>query len=94
MHSPNIPNSLRAQPVRAEPVLKAIRRKCLDCSAGQPAEVRLCPVTACPLWPFRMGKNPFSRRRGSPPPAKVAPLKKSPLIATVFTHSGPVLRGG
>ena len=31
---------------RAEPILKVIRRKCLDCSAGQPGEVRLCPVMA------------------------------------------------
>ena len=38
--------------------LKAIREKCLDCSGGQPKEVRLCPVTDCPLWPYRMGKNP------------------------------------
>jgi hypothetical protein len=76
-----------------EPILRVIRRKCLDCSAGQPSEVRLCPVTACPLHPYRMGENPFSKRRGSSPPTKVAPLKKSPQIATVLTHSGPVTRG-
>jgi hypothetical protein len=38
--------------------LRAIRAKCLDCSAGQRAEVRLCPVTDCPLHRFRMGRNP------------------------------------
>lgn len=38
--------------------LKAIREKCLDCSAQQPSEVKHCPVTTCALWPFRMGKNP------------------------------------
>jgi hypothetical protein len=38
--------------------LKAIRAKCLDCTCYQPAEVRLCPVTACSLWPFRFGRNP------------------------------------
>ena len=42
--------------------LKAIRAKCLDCSAGQRAEVRLCPVTDCPLYPLRMGRNPNRRR--------------------------------
>ena len=36
---------------------KAIRLKCLDCCAGQAAEVRKCPVTNCPLWRFRMGKE-------------------------------------
>ena len=38
--------------------LKAIRLKCLDCSAGQPKEVRLCPAINCALWPYRMGKRP------------------------------------
>lgn len=35
----------------------AIRAKCLDCSCGQPKEVRLCPMTTCALWPYRMGKR-------------------------------------
>lgn len=34
---------------------KAIRLKCLDCCAGQSAEVRRCPATNCPLWRYRMG---------------------------------------
>ena len=38
--------------------IKAIRSKCLDCSGGQPGEVRLCPIEACPLWPYRMGRRP------------------------------------
>lgn len=36
---------------------KAIRLKCLDCCAGQAAEVRRCPVTNCSLWRYRMGKE-------------------------------------
>lgn len=38
--------------------LKAIRKKCLDCSAGQPSEVRNCEIVDCPLFIYRMGKNP------------------------------------
>ena len=38
--------------------LKVIRLKCVDCSGGQPREVRLCPVEQCPLWPYRMGRRP------------------------------------
>lgn len=38
--------------------LKAIRAKCLDCVCFQPSEVRKCPAKECPLWPFRMGRNP------------------------------------
>lgn len=36
---------------------KAIRAKCLDCSCGDRTEVRLCPITDCPLWIYRMGKE-------------------------------------
>lgn len=39
--------------------IAAIRTKCLDCSAGKPSEVRKCVCISCPLWPLRMGKNPF-----------------------------------
>ena len=36
---------------------KAIRLKCIDCCAGNLAEVRKCPATNCPLWRYRMGKE-------------------------------------
>ena len=36
---------------------KAIRLKCLDCCAGQSAEVRKCPAENCPLWRYRMGRE-------------------------------------
>ncbi len=38
--------------------VKAIRAKCLECSGSQPKEVRDCVIHQCPLYPFRMGKNP------------------------------------
>lgn len=39
--------------------VKAIRAKCLDCCCGQQNEVKLCPCSDCPLYPFRFGKNPY-----------------------------------
>lgn len=36
----------------------AVRQKCLDCSAWQQNEVRLCPAKDCALYPFRFGRNP------------------------------------
>ena len=42
--------------------IKAIKAKCLDCCCGQREEVKLCPVNTCPLWQFRLGKNPNRRR--------------------------------
>lgn len=43
--------------------LKSIRLKCLDCSAGSPAEVRNCELKHCVLWPYRFGKNPNRAKR-------------------------------
>ena len=39
--------------------IKAIRAKCLECSCGNNAEVRECVIPDCPLYPYRMGKNPY-----------------------------------
>lgn len=38
--------------------MKAIRAKCLECSAGSSTEVKNCPVTACALYIYRRGKRP------------------------------------
>ena len=38
--------------------IKAIRAHCLKCGGGQPKEVRDCLIPECPIFPFRMGKNP------------------------------------
>ena len=38
--------------------MKAIRKKCLDCSNGQFTEVKYCPVKSCPLYKYRHGHRP------------------------------------
>jgi hypothetical protein len=38
--------------------LKAIKRKCLDCSGASKAEVRKCTFADCALHAFRQGTNP------------------------------------
>jgi hypothetical protein len=35
---------------------KAIADKCLDCSGNSKKEVNMCPITDCPLFPFRLIK--------------------------------------
>ena len=40
----------------------AVRRKCLDCTVGQIAEIRRCHITNCALWPYRFGRSPFHGR--------------------------------
>ena len=59
--------------------VKAIRAKCIDCCVGEMAEVRNCQIEKCPLYPFRMGKNPYrSRNMSEEQKQKVADrLKKS-----------------
>lgn len=42
--------------------VKVIREKCLRCCCDSVKEVELCPIEACPLWPFRMGKNPYRKK--------------------------------
>ena len=38
--------------------IQSIREKCLDCCCGSHKEIRLCPVTDCALYPYRMGRRP------------------------------------
>ena len=37
---------------------RAIREKCIDCCAGNEAEVRKCELVKCPLFPYRFGCSP------------------------------------
>ena len=39
--------------------VKAIREKCIECMGGQTYEVAKCTCERCPIYPFRLGKNPF-----------------------------------
>jgi len=45
---------------------EAIRKKCLECSAGSTKEVLLCHLFDCPLWEWRTGcyikSNNYKRR--------------------------------
>lgn len=38
--------------------IKAIRKKCLDCSGDSSNEVKNCNLDWCPLYPYRLGRNP------------------------------------
>ena len=63
---------------RGHSMMDAIRRKCIDCSAGYSAEILRCEIIDCALWPFRMHKNPFHARTGKPQPEalRAARLRK------------------
>ena len=53
---------------------QAIKAKCLDCSGGIRAEIRRCPATSCPLWPFRMGTEQRSTGTGAEAPEATAEI--------------------
>lgn len=38
--------------------IKSIRLHCLECSCQQKGEVLNCTIHNCPLYPYRLGKNP------------------------------------
>ena len=61
----DLPRGLIALAHTPSPLLDVIREKCLDCSGYQPVEIARCTAVACSLWPYRMGTNPFSNRKGN-----------------------------
>jgi len=48
--------------------IKAIRKKCLECSCGSTYEVKKCVIPECSLYLFRMGKNPNRKGIGNMSP--------------------------
>lgn len=43
-------------------LMKAVRAKCLDCCGGNKSVIPVCGISNCPLYPFRLGKNPNRTR--------------------------------
>jgi hypothetical protein len=81
-------DELRALGHRGKPLLQAMRRRCVDCCGGKKDEVRRCTAVACPLWPYRMGTDPWhpqAKTAAQPepagPPAPVPVPAPSPLAA-------------
>ena len=79
-----------AQEIRGH---KDLRQHCLACSSGSKAAVRRCVIIDCPLWPYRMGRNPHNPRRGRNPfVASTAPQGKAQVSDNqklARTSSGP-----
>ena len=46
--------------------IKAIRQHCLKCQGGRSnyKKVRLCPITDCHFFIYRLGKNPRMDKTG------------------------------
>lgn len=58
--------------------VRAIREKCLVCAGGKKS-IRTCESEFCPLYPYRMGRNPARSGIGGRPPCRSArSCQKSP----------------
>lgn len=94
------PPELRELGHRGKPLLQAMRRRCVDCCGGKADEVRRCTAVACPLWPYRMGTDPWHAEpvrpvaRAEPAVPAAAPQAVSlpmapPARATPAPHAAP-----
>ena len=54
----NARDNVDGESTRIPPPLEARRLYCLGCCNGSALEVRLCSEMSCPLWPYRLGRNP------------------------------------
>lgn len=61
--------------------MRAIRSKCLDCCAASPKRVRECVLGDCPLYLFRLGKNPNVKKR------EITSAEKERLLANLAKAS-------
>lgn len=68
--------------------MAALRLRCLDCCAGQPKEVELCPSTDCPSWNYRMGRRLRAGERASDFWTKVPPPDPSRVRGATARASG------
>ena len=43
--------------------LEAIKEMCVDCCGGEKSWIKECNSHNCPLYEFRLGKNPYRKSR-------------------------------
>ena len=75
--------------------LKAVRAHCLWCCNGLANEVSLCAANACPLHPYRMGRNPDKvalLEDGTAVYPAEKPAARSELVADGATGLGMIRR--
>jgi len=64
VRSPNVSDNVEtAYRNRVKSPLTAIRAYCVLCAGGSPKAATQCSCITCPLWLFRTGRNPYSRRK-------------------------------
>jgi hypothetical protein len=72
--------------------LRALRNHCLWCCNGSAHEVKLCPITSCPLWAFRLGHRPAPEEKAAVAEVKLYPLERATMGAEFFAKGGTALK--
>ena len=75
------------------PPVKAIRKYCKTECAGSAREARLCTVSTCPLYSYRLGKNPARTGIGVGRRSPEGLFLPSPARSTGGIFSGKASRG-
>lgn len=66
LHPFERPMTLGEFAAKGQSKLKAIRRRCVDCSGGNAQDVTSCDARDCALWTYRDGHNPaLTGKRGN-----------------------------
>jgi hypothetical protein len=76
------PEDLEAEGIKPAPQLAIMRAMCLDCRDAD--EVLVCARIRCPLWPYRLGFDPW--KKGS----KAESLKKARAAKADAARKGEV----
>jgi hypothetical protein len=72
--------------------VKAIRGHCLWCCNGSALEVRHCPATSCPVWPYRFGRNPTTAMIAELGGRPIYPLEDATTAAEFHEKGGTALK--
>jgi hypothetical protein len=85
------PADLAALGFERQPLVAAVRAKCIDCCCGSHAEVRRCGMRDCALWPYRMGTDPWARTRSlAQKAASLSNLPRAPKKLPKVGEKNPV----
>ena len=57
--------------------VKTIRKFCLECMGNSSRSVEDCSTLNCPVWIYRLGKNPRFAGRTPPTAGKISQFKRS-----------------
>ena len=65
----------------------AIRAQCLVCAKGKARVIRKCEKQECPLFPYRVGRNPARKGIGGPRRISIPETEQKPALCVETINS-------